>query len=304
MNTGGSRTLRVIAHDRFTQHGGRSGYVQVLPHLASRAEISVVHLPLTPRGTRTAVEWWRSTGAARGADAKLHIYPEQTLFPRIAETPVVAVCHQPAEHYLRRRPRSAVIRLGLARAATVVALGPGQAQGLKILNPNVVLVPHGVDTYWFSSGDAIVDEHRYVTVHGWLRDATEQAQLVRLARAHSGIVTEIGRDTPRLSDEEYRDTLTRCSAVLLCISTGVASNAVLEAASCAKPILGRLSPDLQSYISEANRDLLSSTLKTQLASSMDELAHVGAENRRHIISNHAWPHIASQLTSLLDDVYG
>ncbi len=301
-STGGGRTLRVIAHDRFTHHGGRSGYVQVLPHLASSAQISVIHLPLALRGVRAPFEWWRAAGAVRGADAELHIYPEQTLFPRMAKTPVVAVCHQPAEYYLHRRPRRTVIRLGLARATALVALGPEQARGLKAVNPNVVLAPHGVDTDWFSPGEATVQEGRYLAVRGWLRDAREQTELVRLALERSGSVDEIGRDAPRLSDEEYRDALVRCSAVLLCIGTGVASNAVLEAASCAKPVLGKLSLDLQSYLSDANRELLLYAPEVQLASSVAELAHVGAENRKHVLTHYAWPHVASQLASLIDTV--
>jgi hypothetical protein len=271
----------------------------VLPHLARSAEVTVIHLPLHPRGTRTAFEWWRSRGAAAGADAELHVYPEQTLFPRLVSKPVVAVCHQPPERYLSYRPRESLVRLALQTAASLIALGPRQAWGLKAVNPTVEYVPHGVDTAWFSPGDTAIEARRYVVVRGWRRDAKPQAALIDLARDLGAFVGEIGAGAPWISDQEYRRALRDSTAALLWISNGVASNAVLEAASCAKPVLGNLSPDLQSYVSEANRELLASPVKVQLATPADELVRVGCENRRHVLSQCSWPNVAARLLSVV-----
>jgi len=292
--------LRVIAHNRFTHHGNRGGYTQVLPHLAQSAEVSVIDLPLRRRGTRTAFEWWRSRRAAAGADAELHVYPEQTLFPRLVSNSVAAVCHQPPERYLTYRPRDSLVRLALRSAALLVALGPRQAQGLRAVNPTVEFVPHGVDTAWFAPSDTAIDAQRYIVVRGWLRDAKQQAALSDFARDLGGRVVEIGAGAPWISNEEYRRALRDSAAVLLWISNGVASNAVLEAASCGKPVLGHLSGDLQSYVSEANRELLSSPVKVQLATPPDELVHVGYENRKHVLSQCAWPDVAARLLCVVN----
>jgi len=288
----------VIAHDRFAHHGSRSGYVQVLRHLPAEDDVRLLHLPLAPYGARTASEWWRSRSARGGSAPELHLYPEQTLFPRRDGPPVVAVCHQPLETYRRPTPRSALTRVALSRAAGLVALGPEQAEQLTALNPAVDVVPHGVDTDWFSPGEEPADERLCVTVGGWLRNP-EQATLVGLAQRGGRVVTEVGGGAPRMSDDAYRDLLRRASAVLLCIPGGVASNAVLEAAACGTPVLGRLSGDLRSYVSSANRDLLDRPLDAQLATPAAELEQVGRENRRHVVAHHEWPDVARQLRSVV-----
>jgi len=293
------KMLRIIAHDRFVHHGGHSGYLPILTHLGAVGEVVVIHLPLPPRGMRTAVEWWHARRATAGAEAELHVYPEQTLFPRRAGTPFAAICHQPPERYVSRRPRDALVRAAVARAALLVALGPNQAQGLRVLNPRVELVPHGVDVEWFSPAIHRGEVGRYVAIHGWLRDASEQADLIERARRGGAIVVELGGAAPRRSDEEYRALLRHASAVLLWISTGVASNAVLEAASCGKPVLGRLSLDLQTYVSESNRELLRRPVDVQLATPAHELSDVGSQNRAHVLANLSWPQVASQLLSVL-----
>jgi hypothetical protein len=175
--------IRVVAHDRFAHHGSRSGYIQVLPHLAAAgADVSLLHLPLAPRGFRSAAEWWTARGATSPADTELHLYPEQTLFPHRNGAPVVAVCHQPIARYRRRTPRDVLLRQALAQASAIVALGPEQARGLRALNPVIELVPHGVDVDWFSpAGES--GAGTWVAVGGWLRDAKAQAELVGLARA-------------------------------------------------------------------------------------------------------------------------
>jgi hypothetical protein len=294
-----SPVLRVVAHDRFTHHGSRSGYLQVLPHLRSCAEVTVIHLPLPRRGLRTALEWWRSRSATADADAELHVYPEQTLFPRLASKLVVAICHQPPERYLSYLPRDALLRLALRSAAVVIALGPNQARGLTALNSRVHFIPHGVDTEWFSPAGNDVKEGRYTVVRGWLRDANRQAAFVDLARTLGGRVVEIGRGAPWMSDHEYRAAVRDSTAMLLWISRGVASNAVLEAASCGKPVLGKLSADLQSYVSEANREILSRPVDAQLATSPRELADVGGANREYVLSHYAWPDVAARLLSII-----
>jgi len=291
--------LRVVAHDRFAHHGSRSGYLQILPHLASSAELTVVQLPLRPRGLRTASEWSSSRKATADAEAELHIYPEQTLFPRLASRPVVAICHQPPKRYLSYLPRQALLRLALQRARMVVALGPNQARGLKAVNPAVHFIPHGVDTDWFSPPSTGPKDGGYVAVRGWLRDATEHAALVDVARKLGGQVLELGGGAPRMSDWDYRATLRNSTAVLLWISNGVASNAVLEATSCGKPVLGRLSADLQSYVSEANRAILARPVETQLAAQAQELAYAGDKNRELAVSRHSWPDVAARLLSVV-----
>src|SRR5207248_10070515 len=121
-----------------------------------------------------------------------------------------------------------------------------------------------------------------------LRDVGEQASLLALARGSAPVV-EVGGGSPRLSDEDYRALLQRSSAVVLSIRNGVASNAVLEAASAAKPVLGHLSADLQTHVSEANRELLTLPAKAQLGLSPADLAAVGRENRAHVLARHSWP---------------
>jgi hypothetical protein len=207
---------------------------------------------------------------------------------------IAAVCHQPPERYLAQLPRSLVLRAALRRALVLIALGPSQAEALKAINANVQLVPHGVDTEWFSPNPLRSPQTKYLAVGGWLRDR-KQTELVSLARLTGGLVQEVGPGRPRLSDKEYRDALQEANAVLLWISNGVASNAVVEAASAGKPVIGRLSSDLCFYLAESNRALLALPVKNQFEVPPDELASLGRDNRKHTLANYSWPNVARQL---------
>lgn len=290
--------IRVVAHDRFAHHGAHSGYVQVLPHLAAQSDVRLVELPLAPRGLRALTEFARVRRATKGAAPELHLYPEQTLFPRRDRGRVVAVCHQPARRYTdRRAPRDLLLRASLARCAGIVALGPNQADGLRSMNRQIEVVPHGVDVDWFSPGGSHAGDS-FVVVRGWLRDLDRQRALTDLARAQVEKVVEVGGGATRLSDEQYRDALRSSRGVLLWIPDGVASNAVLEAASSGKPVLGRLSPDLQSYVSPANRGLLQLEPEAQLAVPAERLVEVGAANREQVLAQNAWPTVAERLVAI------
>lgn len=297
MSTGTSWVY--LSHDRFSHHGTHSGYVQLLKWVDPR-KVIVTHLPLRPRGMRYLSERRAVRAELRSSQMKgeLHIYPEQTLAGGRVEAPKVAVVHQPPSRLGSGRLKSKLLRRDLTKTRLVIGLGTAQVAWISKNLNRAVVVPHGIDVEWFSPRSSEPEDH-ILAVHGWLRGAALEGYFEE-CRANGLRVLQAGGHNKRLSDLEYLDLLNSSRAVLVSIPNGVASNAILEAAACGKPVIGDLSPDTREYLSEENRELLLRPLREQIRVLESEGSAIGRANRQRVLS-FSWDKIAHRLASILAD---
>jgi glycosyltransferase involved in cell wall biosynthesis len=270
-------------HVRHTHHGARSGPWQFLRHLPAdlRAEILATPLGTALAGGRaTAFRGWsRLLGApqfgeqanawlaeaealiacAAAPPAILHAIDGEFALPLLARLPaallgggarprLVATFHQPPALLA-----GMVTAAALARLDAVIVLCAAQRAALarRVHPARLHLIPHGVDTRFFTPGPrAPGPGFRLLCVGHWLRDHAAAfaaltllreaglAASLRLVTPHppgdlpAGVTAETGLDDAALR-QAYRDA----DALLLPLTDATANNAILEAMACGRPVV-------------------------------------------------------------------
>jgi glycosyltransferase involved in cell wall biosynthesis len=266
-------------------------------------------------------------------DTVFHILYGENQFRFLGHTPVrrgnrvVATFHQPPDVLPRAIPRTARI----ARADAIVVVGSSQLDYFRRLTgrDNVHLVPHGVDTDFFTPGEAGPEreEIHCVSVGWWLRDV----ETIRRVIATTGqlnrprivyhIVTfpwchEYYRGLPHvhlysgIPDEELRALYRRCDLLLLPLNDCTANNAVLEASACGLPVFTSAAGSIQDYVTDANAVIVPPKDADCLIDAL--VAAAGDRPRLRVMGRaarlraeqFAWPRVAGQMRAAYARILG
>lgn len=249
-----------------------------------------------------------------------HIYAENTFGffgMRIgARHGVVCTVHQPREFFEKNRQAMRT----LSRANGIILLGDQDAEYFRSIlgSRRVHVIPHGIDTEFFSPGPSSTRISRQVLMVGnWLRDfdfASKVFQVV-LDRDEGAIVVVVASrsnlsllpDHPRLhkltniSDADLRDLYRSSSLLFLALSGYVANNAVLEAASCGCQVLIS-SPQEPSKDSSPIR-LVEFDVERAAKAVLSSLGGGGTapdQIRQWILEHYAWEMIANRTRNVLE----
>ena len=264
-----------------------------------------------------------------------YFFPENTLFEATKWKrggSLLLSCHQPVEHlkaspYMQKRP---FFYDGLKASDAIVLMASCEIEQYRELAPNseVLCIPHGVDSDFFSPGTFPGKEDgtfRILTVGNWLRDYDQWAAVVervaseypnvefsvlanqdRLASAAENL--KIGRDNIRLlsgiSDEQLRDEYRRADVVFLPLKDAWANNALLESMSCGRPLLVTDLPATREYagaaamfMSKDDADAAAQRL-LELRNQPETRAELGRKARIRIEAEYGWELIARQHLNL------
>lgn len=182
---------------------------------------------------------------------------------------VVVSFHQPTDIFLDVIPD--VRRV--ARADAVVVVGGSQYDFFRgcTRRDNVFVVPHGVDTEYFTPAAPRPKDGplRCVTVGWWLRDVEMIKQIISTVgqiqnvNVEFHIVTfewcqEFYRGLPGvhlysgIPDDDLRALYRSSDLLLLPLKACTANNAVLEAMACGLPVLGTYVGSMGDYVKEDN----------------------------------------------------
>jgi glycosyltransferase involved in cell wall biosynthesis len=270
-------------HVRHAHHGAHSGPWQFLRHLPEglRAEILATPLGTALAGDRAGAYrgWSRLLGApqfgeqanawlaeaealiacAAAPPAILHAIDGEFALPLLARIPaahlgagqrprLVATFHQPPALLGGMLDHAA-----LARLDAVIVLCEAQRAALsrRVHPARLHLIPHGVDTRFFTPGPrAPGPGFRLLCVGHWLRDhATAFVALALLREA--GLAASLRLVTPHppaslpegvsvatgLEDAALREAYRDADALLLPLTDATANNAILEAMACGRPVV-------------------------------------------------------------------
>jgi glycosyltransferase involved in cell wall biosynthesis len=201
--------------------------------------------------------------AALRSDGKIlhHLYAEDTLwismFHRfIGSRTVAATFHRPPHVLEATMPF--FWKKQVRKLAGVIALSPRQYNYLRSVcgsYTTVSLIPHGIDTNYFTPGKNERSREVILSVGNYLRDPTTLVKAMNiLSHKAPGLrLTAVSKqplpDTKNLirltniSDEELLAYYRKASFVVLAFGNLTASNAMLEAMACGLPVI---CPDFQS----------------------------------------------------------
>jgi glycosyltransferase involved in cell wall biosynthesis len=270
---------------RHAHHGAYAGPAQFLRHLPPALRVEAMSTPLGKEmaGDRAAdfQAWSRllsatpfgQQGNAWLAEAELaalsahappdiiHAIDGEYALQLIARLPrrffadqrrprLVATLHQPPQKLANMAAPPF-----LARLDAVVVLCEAQRAALRhhVTEARLHLIPHGIDTDFFTPGPARSGERgivRLLTVGHWLRDLETGLAAFGMLR-HAGLQAVLRLVTPEpplrvpdgvivecgLSDEELRQAYRDADAVLLPLLDATANNALLEAMACGRPVI-------------------------------------------------------------------
>lgn len=273
----GAGAVRVLlSYYPIPHHAGPSGYHQLARRVAELVPVETIEIersaplpaPVRARLVRGAgPEWYDDWQLAleletmrrllRRSGTVCHLLYGEDVFAYLARARplvrlrggrLVASFHQPTSTFARvvRRPRR------LCALDAVLALSHDQAEYLASVSGNdrVFVVPHGVDTDFFTPGDgARRDGITCLAVGSWLRDLDTLGRVLTALASRPEIRFELvspGGDFSShpnalvrsgLGDEELRDAYRRADLLVLPLLDSTANNSLLEALACGLPIV-------------------------------------------------------------------
>jgi glycosyltransferase involved in cell wall biosynthesis len=169
---------------------------------------------------------------------------------------VIATFHQPPSHLPKWFPSDGALRH--LDGAIAVASNQLETLGSLVGPERVFLVPHGVDTQFWSPNTGHPkrsDVPTILSVGHWLRDFELMHQVIRALRARYGsdvdVVIVTSADHARalrnwagvrilvgISEAELRDWYRAADVMILPLIDGTVNNAMLEALACGTPVVG------------------------------------------------------------------
>jgi len=252
-----------------------------------------------------------------------HLYGEESYrfsgyFPRRRGNALVATFHMPPSRFAQyvRDPTP------IKRLDAVVALAQNQANFLREVagHDRVFVVPHGVDTDFFTPARQPPEEFRCLCVGYWLRDFETLHRVVdRLLP--DGIAFDLVspgklayfRDRPgvsiwaRLSDEELRALYQRASVFLLPTLDSTANNALMEAMACGLPVVATEIGGIPDYCDESNAILAPPRDDEALAAAILRLRDDGGLRRKlaersrgRVMAEFDWRIVAQSMRQVYD----
>ena len=304
MTGAGKNTAATFFGFGYPHHGQHAGFAPLARELQDQCEVvSYPHaywilrfthrLGLQRRATQIAELWfqWQERRVRRffrSSSRRLvhYFFPEDGLHhaPEWKGSHLlVATCHQPLGAMVELEQQNPQRRL-LEKLATCdgLVLMSGierEAYARRFPGAQVVVIPHGVDTKFFSPGAASAGDGtlRLLTVGNWLRDyATGCETFAKLVEGGSRVVwtvvanenmlEEIRQRLPqhserlrllsRLSDEELRQEYRAADILFLPLRDAWANNALLEAMACGVPIVVSDLPATREYLGGARAEFV------------------------------------------------
>ena len=161
----------------------------------------------------------------------------------------VATFHQPPALLLGLVNRAVLRRFD---AVIVLCQSMRQAFAGMVAPERLHVVPHGVDTDFFSPGPARAPDgvFRLLAVGHWLRDYPTALRALAALRARGvdARLTIVWKDFSAelppgvevvhgLSDQDLRAAYRHCDALFLPLTDATANNAILEAMACGRPVV-------------------------------------------------------------------
>lgn len=247
------------------------------------------------------------------------IYGENLFFPwmkKIIRKGNVIVCtfHQPYDFFLNDGNRKQMV----LKSDRIILVGETEIEKFKSLTrkDNVVYIPHGICTDFYSIDENIKKEHCVLTVGSWLRDyefankvyqelikkdSTFQIHIVSNPK-NKELITLSDRITfmSGITDNQLREEYLKSSILFLPLTRYTANNSLLEAsATGCNIIIASDYPD-NSYIPEKylsivkmNVDAVVNTIEERLSSDFNESLSL------YIEEEYSWPVIADKTEKYL-----
>lgn len=231
---------------------------------------------------------------------------------------VVVSFHQPPEVF----PRAIQDHGRVASADAIVVVGSNQVDYFRQMTKrdNVYLLPHGIDTSFFTPAAARpVDDGpvRCVSVGWWLRDVDMIKKVIGTLNQIQGRRFEFhivafdwclkfyeGLENVHLycdiPDERLRDLYRQSDLLLLPLNDCTANNAVLEAMACGLPVFSSEAGSIRDYLGDSNAVLAPQHDADFMVDRLlhyhdhrEELRRMGEDSRRRA-GQFAWPLMAAQ----------
>ena len=252
------------------------------------------------------------------------LYPENCFlngcFQRSYNGKVLLTLHQPEAvlSLFRTSPQGLSFLETAQRADRLIAMSPHMVERYQKFfeNPSVRVIPHGVDTNYFTPENDISDSSLILTLGNWRRDFKLWQAVANsfLQRGRSETFCLVTNPENRkqfglkktantifmngISDIELRGLYNRSRVLFLPLLDAVANNAMLEGLSMGKQILVSDLPASRFYgadhVSYLDKDTTTETASDSLCQLVDQALSTGSNIgiRRHAETNFSWPQIA------------
>ena len=280
----------VLTGFKFKHHGAHTGYDQLQQHIPGAVWVNRDDFDHTvpswwqKRGfarINLYLERWRDwryqlslKRALRGAEVVHFLYPENTLanlpFQIDPAVKVIATFHQPVAWWeeVLKKPRFEQELTQYKRVNTAIVLSSDLEEVIKegLGIKDVRFVPHGVDGDFFKPGDHNRLEQVVLVLGSWMRDLDLLEGVIEHSLKANGRIAFRLLISPYhhqrfarfdrvlcmsgLNDSELLLELQQASLLFLPLTGATANNALLEAASCALPVMATQHRALLDYFSE------------------------------------------------------
>jgi len=320
----------------FGHHGKYSAFHRILEYLPD--EIRKIYVsfpwerllprPLNRRLRREILGRAEKRMIAESSWAKprlIHfLYPENCFlngcFQRSFNGKVLLTLHQPESvlSSFRTSPQGLSFIETAQRADRLIAMSPHVVECYQKFfeNQSVRVIPHGVDTNYFTPGNDISDSPLILTLGNWRRDFKIWQNVANdfLKRGRPETFCLVTNRENRkqfsltktantifmhgISDPELRELYNRSKALFLPLLDAVANNALLEGLSMEKQILVSDLPAVRYYgadqVSYLDRDATTETASNALCQLLDQALSKGSNFgiRKYAETNFSWPQIA------------
>lgn len=280
----------VLTGFKFKHHGAHTGYDQLQQYIPGAVWVNrddydhTIQAWWHKRGwarINLFLERWRDwryqrslKHALRGADVVHFLYPENTLanlsFEIDPAVKVIATFHQPVAWWkeVLQKPRFEQELAQYKRVNTAIVLSSDLEEVIKegLGIKDVRFVPHGVDGDFFKPGSQNRLEQVVLVLGSWMRDLDLLEGVIEHSLKANGRITFRLLISPYhhqrfarfdrvscmsgLNDSELLLELQQASLLFLPLTGATANNALLEAASCALPVMATQHRALLDYFSE------------------------------------------------------
>jgi glycosyltransferase involved in cell wall biosynthesis len=262
-----------------------------------------------------------------------HYYsPENTLFRGgnwKNRHKLVLTSHQPMETQVFQmllKKQTGFVE-GLKQADVVILMASNDIEAYRELAPNaeIISIPYGVDTNFFSPSTPEADQPEgaplhVLTVGGWLRDYKTWADVVQRCFSEKNnmdftviagkqvqyfIRERLGSDASKIrlvsgiSDEQLVGEYDQADILYLPLEDAWANTALLEASSMSLPVLVTDLPATREYLGDGNANFLQKgdadtawSILVHLGDNRQELASLGKALRKRAIEVNDWSVVA------------